>query len=229
MWCLGKITAGFIARMELILRLYALPYDPDYPVICFDERPCQLLSSPSETQGMGPGRCTRQDSEYGREGTCCVLASIEPLTGRRLVHVRRRRRNIEFTLFMKALVQKYAQAKKIKVVLDNLSTHTYTAFYQNLPADQAAELAQRIEFVYTPKKASWLNMIEIDFSALSRQCLNRRIGSLNGIVKEVFAYMKQRNEDRIKITWEFTQNDARVKLNSSYKRVNPDNAKYKKT
>lgn len=226
MWCLGKITAAFIARMELILRLYALPYDAEYPVICFDERPCQLLESPNPESSMRHGQCARQDSEYIRKGTCCVLASIEPLTGKRFVHVKRRRRNREFTAFMVQLVKQYPEAKKIKVVLDNLSTHTYGAFYQNLPAEEAALLAERIDFVYTPKKASWLNMIEIEFSALSRQCLNRRIGSLNEHVKEVFAFMKDRHERGVKINWQFTVDQARVKLNSSYRRVNEGNIKY---
>lgn len=226
MWCLGKITAGFIACMEFILRLYALPYDPQYPVICFDERPCQLLGSPNPESSMRHGRCARQDSEYIRKGTCCVLASIEPLTGKRFVHVKRRRRNREFTAFMVQLVKQYPEAKKIKVVLDNLSTHTYGAFYQNLPAEEAELLAERIDFVYTPKKASWLNMIEIEFSALSRQCLNRRIGSLNEHVKEVFAFMEDRNQRRIKINWQFTVDQAREKLNSGYRRVNEENSKY---
>jgi transposase len=226
MWCLGKITAAFIACMELILRLYALPYDPQYPVICFDERPCQLLGSPNPESNMRPGRCARQDSEYIRKGTCCVLASIEPLTGKRLVHVKRRRRNREFTAFMIQLAKQYPDAKKIRVVLDNLSTHTYGAFYQNLSAEEAAQLAERIQFVYTPKKASWLNMIEIEFSALSRQCLNRRIGSLNEHVKEVFAFMKNRDEQGVKINWQFTIDKAREKLNSGYRRVNEENKKY---
>lgn len=229
MWCLGKITAAFLARMEFILRLYALPYDAEYPVVCFDERPCQLLGSPNPETPMRNGRCARQDSEYIRKGTCCVLASIEPLTGKRLVHVRRRRRNREFTAFMLQLAQQYPQAKKIKVVLDNLSTHTYAALYQNLPAEQAEELAQRIEFVYTPKKASWLNMIEIEFSALSRQCLNRRIGSLNEHVQEVLAFMQDRHERGVRINWQFTVDQARDKLNSGYTRVNGENKKYKKT
>lgn len=212
--------------MELILGLYALPYDPDYPIICFDERPCQLLGSPNPESSMGPGQCARQDSEYVRKGTCCVLASIEPLTGKRLVHVKRRRRNKEFTAFMVQLAEQYPEAEKIKVVLDNLSTHTYGAFYQNLPAEEAAQLAGRIEFVYTPKKASWLNMIEIEFSALSRQCLNRRIDSLNEHVNEVFAFMKNRHEQRIKINWQFTVEKARKKLNSGYRRVNEANVEY---
>lgn len=226
MWCLGRITSKFIACMEFILRLYALPYDPQYPVICFDERPCQLLDSPNPETSLRPGRCVRQDGEYIRKGTCCVLASIEPLTGKRFVHIKRRRRNQEFTAFMVQLAEQYPAAKKIKVVLDNLSTHTYGAFYQNLPAEEAARLAEKIEFVFTPKKASWLNMIEIEFSALSRQCLNRRISSLNKHVKEVFAFMKDRHERRIKINWQFTVDQAREKLNSGYRRVNEENNKY---
>lgn len=213
--------------MELILRLYALPYNPDYPIVCFDERPCFLMGNTVEGLDMEPGKVAKQDYEYTRHGSACILAAIEPLSGKRLVHLRRRRTRKEFTLFMKSLAANYPEAIKIIVILDNLNTHGFDSFYQLLLAEQAESLAQRFEFVYTPKKASWLNMIEIEFSALSRQCLNRRISSINQLAKEVFAYFKERNDQRIPITWQFTQSQARQKLNRHYVKVNPLNLIYK--
>lgn len=229
MWCLKKLTAGFIACMELILQLYALPYDPQYPVVCFDERPCQLLASVTPDEPMQPGKSRRQDSEYKRCGTCCVLASIEPLTGRRIVHVQPRRRNQEFALFMKDLAAAYPQAKKIKVVMDNLSTHSYGALYQHFTAEQAFRLRNKLEFIYTPKKASWLNMIEIEFSALSRMCLNRRIPTIDALKKAVVIFMDERTRKGIKITWQFTVDKAREKMASAYEKVFEGNKKYVKT
>lgn len=229
MWCLKKLTARFIACMELILQLYALPYDPQYPVVCFDERPCQLLASVTPDDPMKPGKCRRQDSEYKRCGTCCVLASIEPLTGRRIVHVKPRRRNQEFALFMQDLAGAYPQAKRIKVVLDNLSTHSYAALYQHLPAEQAFRLMNKLEFIYTPKKASLLNMIEIEFSALSRMCLNRRIATIDELKKAVVTFMEKRTRKGIKISWQFTVAKAREKMSSAYEKVFEGNNKYNKT
>jgi len=229
MWCLKKLTAGFIASMELILQLYALPYDPQYPVVCFDERPCQLLASVTPDEPMQPGKCQRQDSEYKRCGTCCILASIEPLTGKRIVQVQTRRRNKEFALFMQELARAYPQATRVKVVLDNLSTHTYAAFYQHLPATEAFALMNKLEFVYTPKKASWLNMIEIEFSALSRMCLNRRIPTLEELNNAVVTFMEDRTKKGVKITWQFTVAKAREKMNRAYAKVFQGNEQYIKT
>ena len=213
--------------MELILRLYALPYNPDYPVVCFDERPCVLHDHTVKGLDMQPGKLAKEDYEYTRKGSACVLAAIEPLSGKRLVHVRRRRTRKEFTLFMKNLAALYPDAIKIIVILDNLNTHGFDSFYEWLRAEQAEYLAQRFEFVYTPKKASWLNMIEIEFSALSRQCLKRRIASINHLAKEVVAYFKERNDLRIPISWQFTNGHARQKLNRHYTKVNPLNLIYK--
>jgi len=229
MWCLKKLTAGFIACMELILQLYAKPYNPQYPVVCFDERPCQLLASVTPDEPMQPGRCQRQDSEYKRCGTCCVLASIEPLTGKRIVHVQARRRNKEFALFMQELAAAYPEANRVKVVMDNLSTHSYAALYQHLPAEQAFRLMNKLEFIYTPKKASWLNMIEIEFSALSRMCLNRRIATIEELKNAVVAFMDERTRKAIKISWQFTITKARDKMSSAYEKVFTGNKKYIKT
>lgn len=213
--------------MEIILRLYLLPYNPSKPVICFDERPCFLIGNKVEGLEMEAGHPARENYSYTKHGSCCVLAAIEPKTGKRLAHIRRKRRKKEFAKFMKHLAKIYADAEKIFVVLDNLNTHDFSAFYQEFCAEEAAALVERFEFIYTPKNASWLNMIEIEFSALSRQCLNRRIASINELGKEVLQYFKERNDKGIKIDWQFSIEVARKKLNKHYAKVNSENLKYK--
>jgi transposase len=211
--------------MEKILSIYALSYDQEYPVVCFDERPCFLIGNTVQGLEMKQGQVAKENYAYSKHGSCCVLASIEPLSGQRLVHVRKQRRKLEFAVFMKNLAALYPSAKKIRLVLDNLNTHNASSFYEVFPAKEAAELAERFEFIYTPKSASWLNMIEIEFSALSRQCLNRRIPSINTLASEVFTYMQDRNDKQVKITWQFTLEDAREKLNRHYAKVNFINKK----
>ena len=169
------MTSRFIAKMEQILWLYALPYDPLYPVVCFDERPCFLIGDTVEPLAMQSGQVRKEHYAYAKLGSCALLAAIEPLTGNRLAQVHDQRTKKEFTLFCLALAAAYPQAKEIRLVLDNLNTHDTSAFYEHLPADEAFALAQRFDFFFTPKSASWLNMIEIEISALARLCLNRRI------------------------------------------------------
>lgn len=222
------MTARFLARLEIILRLYCLPYNKDYPVVCFDERPCFLIGDTVEALDMEPGKVAKQNYAYSKHGSCCVLAAIEPLTGKRLAHVRKKRTKKEFALFMMALAVAFPQAIKIKVVLDNLNTHGYSAFYEQFDAATAAWLTDKIEFIFTPKSASWLNMIEIEFSALSRQCLDRRIPCMKKLESEVLTFFKERSQKGIKINWQFTQEQAREKLNRRYSEVNSANLKYKK-
>ena len=225
-WCIRKITAEFLARLEIILRLYLLPYNEEYPVVCFDERPCFLIGDVVEGLAMQQGKVAKENYAYSKHGSCCVLAVIEPLTGKRFAHVRKQRRKKEFAIFMQELCTLYPNAKRIKVVLDNLNTHGYSSFYQEFNAEVAAQLTQKIEFIYTPKSASWLNMIEIEFSALSRQCLNRRIPCMKKLESEVLTYFKERTQKGIKINWQFTQEQARKKLNRRYSKVNSVNEKY---
>ena len=226
-WCIRKVSARFLARLEIILRLYLQPYKEAYPVVCFDERPCFLIGDVVKGLEMKPGQVAKENYSYSKHGSCCVLAAIEPLTGKRLAHVRTKRKKKQFALFMQDLANQYPNAKRIRVVLDNLNTHGYSAFYETFDAQRAAELTQKIEFIFTPKNASWLNMIEIEFSALSRQCLNRRISSINELSKEVFSYFNERSEKGVKITWQFTCQAARKKLNRHYTKVNPLNQKFK--
>ena len=214
--------------MENILWLYALAYDPRYPVVCFDERPCFLIGDAVEPLAMQSGKVRKEHYAYEKHGSCALLAAIEPLTGNRLAQVQSRRTKKEFTLFFQALAAAYPEAKKIRVVLDNLNTHDVSAFYEHLPADEAFALAQRFEFYFTPKSASWLNMIEIEFSALARLCLNRRIPTIEKLESEVMAIIADRKQKQIKINWQFSIEACREKLNTRYSVVNDANSKFNK-
>jgi DDE superfamily endonuclease len=203
--------------MEEVLDLYEEPYDALGPVICFDERPCQLIGEVRDPLPMKPGSIERFDSEYERGGVCWVLMSFEPLTGWREVVVTERRRKQEFAHSMRRLVEEhYSQAQKIRVVLDNLSTHTGAAFYESFPAEQAHRLAQRIEFCYTPVHGSWLNMVEIEISVLVRQCLKRRLPDMETLEREATAWCTERNRLGASVDWRFRTEDARIKLRSLY-------------
>lgn len=224
---MGQITSRFIARMELILWLYALPYDPLYPVVCLDERPCFLIGDVVEPLAMQTGQVRKEHYAYAKLGSCALFAAIEPLTGNRLAQVHKRRTKKEFALFCQAVAAAYPEATKIRLVLDNLNTHNASAFYENLPADEAFALAQRFEFFYTPKSASWLNMIEIEFSALARLCLKRRIPTVEQLESELMAIIAERTQKRLKIKWQFSLDACRQKLNSRYSLVNDANSKFK--
>ena len=214
--------------MEQILWLYALPYDPDYPVVCLDERPCFLIGDIVEPIAMQTGQVRKEHYAYEKLGSCALFAAIEPLTGQRIAQIHKQRRKKEFALFCQAVAAHYPEAVKIRLVLDNLNTHNTSAFYENLPADEALALAQRFEFFYTPKSASWLNMIEIEFSALARLCLNRRIPTMEQLESELITLVAERSAKRIKINWQFSIETAREKLNSHYSIVNGANVKFKK-
>jgi len=212
--------------MERILWLYSLPYDPLYPVVCFDERPCFLIGDIVDSLALQSGQVRKEHYAYEKNGSCALLAAIEPLTGLRLAQVYRRRTKKEFTVFCQHISDAFPQAKQIRFVMDNLNTHKVGAFYDHLPADEAWALAQRFQFNYTPKSASWLNMIEIEFSALSRLCLNRRIPTIEQLQTEVMTLIERRSQQQIKINWHFSIDDCREKLNSKYAIVNEANAKF---
>lgn len=217
----------FLARMEKILHLYSLPYDPRFPVVCFDERPCFLIGDVVQPINTQPGKVAKEHYSYSKNGSCSLLASIEPLTGQRLAMVYERRTKKEYALFLKELAKSYPDAEKIILVQDNLNTHNESSLYETFDAKEAFEIAQRFECFYTPKSASWLNMIEIEFSALSRQCLNRRIPSMEQLEKEVIAIVKERMEKKILINWQFSITTAREKLKKGYSKVNPENENVK--
>ena len=223
------MASTFIARMEQILSLYALPYSAAYPVICFDERPCFLVGDRVAGLEMKAGQAKREHYAYEKHGSCALLMAIEPKTAERLARVFDRRTKREYAQFMKELAERYPEARKIRVVQDNLNTHSASSFYETFSAEEAFALAQRFEFYYTPKSASWLNMIEIEFSALSKQCLNRRIATKEELTKEVLSLVKEREEKGVKIDWQFSIESARGKLNRHYRQINADNAQYQKT
>ena len=213
--------------MERILWLYALAYDPDYPVVCFDERPCFLIGDKVDPIAMQEGKVRKEHYAYEKNGSCTLFAAIEPLTGNRLGQVHRYRTRKEFTLFCQTLSAIYPDAKKIRLVLDNLNTHNSGAFYANLPADEAFALAQRFDFWFTPKSASWLNMMEIEFSALARLCLHRRIPTMEKLESEVLTLIADRRQKQIKINWQFSIETCREKLNARYSIVNDANSKFR--
>ncbi len=215
--------------MEQILALYTLPYDPTYPVVCFDERPCFLIGDRLTPVPMQSGKVRKQHYTYEKLGSCALLAAIEPLTGRRLGQVHAQRTKREYTLFCQALAALYPDAIKIRLVQDNLNTHNASSFYEHLPAAEAYALAQRFEFIYTPKTASWLNMIECEFAVISRLCLNRRIPTMEQLRVEVLALLDERSCKQITISWQFSLQAARSKLNSHYTRVHPHNEEYQET
>lgn len=212
--------------MERILWLYSLPYDPAYPVVCFDERPCFLIGDAIDPIAMQTGQVRKEHYAYQKNGSCALLAGIEPLTGKRLAIVEPQRTKKEFTMACQMIADAYPKAKQIRLVLDNLNTHKQSSFYDHLPADEAWFLAQRFEFNYTPKSASWLNMIEIEFSALSRRCLNRRIPTLEELENEILTFFSLREKKQVKINWMFSIDDCREKLNSKYAIVNSSNSKF---
>jgi hypothetical protein len=204
--------------MEEVLDLYEEPYDPLHPVVCFEERPCQLIGDVRDPLPMKPGHIERFDSEYERGGVCWVLMSFEPLSGWRELVVSERRRKKEFAHSMRRLAEEhYPKARKIRVVLDNLSTHSGgAAFYESFPPEQAPHLARRIEFCYTPVHGSWLNMVEVEISVLVRQCLKRRLPDIETLGREATAWCADRNRLGASVDWRFRTEDARMKLRSLY-------------
>lgn len=223
------MNALFIARMENILWLYSLPFDERFPVVCFDERPCFLIGETVQGIEMKAGQPKRENYAYEKLGSCALLATIEPLTGKRVADVFARRTKREFALHLQKVAAEYPKAAKIRMVLDNLNTHNASSFYETFPAEEAFRLSQLFEFYYTPPKASWLNMIEIEFSAIARLCLKRRIASQQELEREVLAIVKERTENKVLIDWQFSIEKARKKLNRHYEKVNQENDKYQET
>lgn len=213
---MAKVGADFAWRMEDVLDTYAHPYDVAYPVICFDEKSYQLQDHVNAPQPAAPGRLRRIDYEYKRCGTANLFMAFEPLTGQRCVSVTERRGNAEFTAQMQCLHLRYPHAAKIRVVLDQLSTHSPAAFYQYLPPDEARQLTQRFEWIYTPKHASWLNMAEMEWSVLERQCLGQRLHSEQALIDQVTAWQSERNRQVIAVNWQFSAITARQTMTRHY-------------
>lgn len=203
--------------MEDVLDLYAEAPDPARPLVCFDEQPVVLRADAHPGAPCAPGHPARVDYEYVREGTCACLLAVAPHEGWRHVEVTARRANGDFARALRWLADtRYPDAAVIRVVLDNLSTHTPAAFYQTFDAAEARRLTQRFEFHYTPKHASWLNMAEVEFAVLTRQCLGRRLATRERVAQEVAAWEAARNAAAATVTWGFTTPAARAKLARHY-------------
>lgn len=203
--------------MEDVLDLYAEPYAPRHPVVCFDELPYQLLDQVYPPQAAQPGQCRREDYEYIRAGTCNLFISFQPLQGWRHVDVTAQRTAADFAHQMRALVDvHFPEAERIRVVLDNLNTHTPAALYQTFPPTEARRLTEKLEFHYTPKHGSWLNMVEIELSVLARQCLDQRLPDRVSVAQVVTPWEARRNASRATVDWRFRVQDARTKLSELY-------------
>jgi len=217
MWCITKITREFRRRMYKVLDLYSHPFDPKKPTVCIDEKSKQLIANNCEPIAMRPGKPQKIDYEYQRNGTRNIFVAVEPLAGKHIIKVTKRRTKKDFANFIKELVTKvYEKAVEINIVLDNLNTHFKKSFYEAFPKNEADEILNKINFCYTPKHASWLNMAEIEISILEEECIGRRIGSEKILKEEIDAWEKRANEMKRKIKWCFTKRDAYRKMNHHY-------------
>jgi len=217
MWCIPKVDAEFVARMEDVLALYAETPDPSRPVVCFDETPRQLIGEARVPVRATPGKRARFDYEYVRNGTANVFMFVDANEPWRHAKVTDRRTCVDFAECMRDLVDAhYPNAERIRVVLDNLSAHSAAALYQAFPPREARRILSRLEFHFTPKHASWLNMVEIEIGVMAQQCLARRIPEKAMLVSEIAKWERRRNAERARIKWMFTVERAREKMGSAY-------------
>lgn len=219
MWCVAEMTPEYVGRMHKVVDTYGLPHDPAKPVVCVDEKSKQIISdSPNrEPIPMKPGSPEKVDYEYVRKGTCNLFVAVEPKGGKRVIEVTERRTKKDFVKFIRHLANVvYKKATKISIVLDNLNTHFEKSFIDILGTKTAKKLLKRVEFIYTPKHASWLNIAEIEIGIMDKQCLNRRFNDLDIIKSEVKAWSKKRNKDKKKFNWTFTKEKADLKLGKYY-------------
>ena len=206
--------------MEDILEVYHRPYDPDYPVVCMDESSKQLVADVVTPIPASPGKPKRIEYEYIRKGVAQIFLATEPLTGALTIHVKRRRTSQDWAEFIKHLLDNcYPDAKKMVLVMDNLNTHGIASLYATFAPAEALRLASRLEIHYTPKNGSWLNVAEIEFSALSVQCLDRRFEDKNALITEIAAWEAYRNARRRPVNWQFKTADARIKLKGLYPQI----------
>jgi len=217
MWCIPQVDAEYVARMEDVLDLYAEEPDPKHPVVCFDESPVQLIGEVREPIPAAPGRLERYDCEYKRNGTANLFVFLDVHQPWRKIKITESRAAVDFAACMRELADvHFPKAERIRIVLDNLSTHSAGALYQAFPAPEARRVLRRLEFHYVPKHASWLNMVEIEIGVLAGQCLDRRIESIKQLAAETAAWEKQRNAASARIKWMFTTDKARAKMGRAY-------------
>ncbi len=220
MWCIPKVDGEYVARMEDVLDLYAEPSDPDRPVVCFDESPVQQIAEIRVPVAPGPDRPGRVDYEYKRNGTANLFVFLDAHEPWRHVKVTDRRTCADFAECMRDLVDThYPTASCIRVVMDNLSAHSASALYQAFPPEEARRILRRLEFHFVPKHASWLNMVEIEIGVLKGQCLDRRIGDRENLLREVATWEAKRNAAGARVNWMFTVEKARKKMNRAYPEV----------
>ena len=218
-WCIPEVGAEFVAPMEDLLDLYAEPYDPARPVICFDESPKQLIGEVREPIPPQPSAPARQDTEYKRNGVRNLMMICEPKRGWRDVLIMQRRTRIDFAHAMRHIVECYPDAEVIRVVLDNLNTHKTASLYEAFQPEEARAISRKLEFHYTPKHGSWLNIAELELAVLSNMCLSQRIADEETLRREVEANVRERNANAIPVKWKFSTQDARRKLARLYPRV----------
>ena len=203
--------------MEDVLEVYQRPYNPEYPVVCMDESPKQLIGDVHPPIPIKPGSVEKIDAEYVRNGTIEIFIEVEPLAGKRHVAITEHRTKLDWAAQMKEMLDiRYSAAKKVVLVMDNLNTHSTASFYEAFPPEEARRLAERLEIHYTPKHGSWLNIAEIELSVLQGQCLNRRIADIETMRNEVDSWQTNRNNQIKKINWQFTTDKARTKLKRLY-------------
>lgn len=214
MWCIGKIDGEYRERMYHLIKLYEKNYDPENPVICFDEKSKQLLG---HTEKPLMGKITREDYHYKRNGTRNIFMAVEPKGGRRLTEVTQYRKKPDFAKFIRRLTdEEYPYVKKLHLVMDNLNTHNESSFYETFKKEEAERILKRIEFHYTPKHASWLNMAEIEIGVMDRQSINGRIRDGGMLKRRIAVWTGQRNFMKAKISWSFTKEKADRKLGKYY-------------
>jgi transposase len=217
MWCIPQVDGEYVARMEDVLDLYAEEPDPKHPVVCFDESPTQLIGEVRQPIPAEPGQLERYDCEYKRNGTANLFILLDAHRSWRKVKVTDRRAAEDFAACMRELTDvHFPEAERIRVVLDNLSTHSAGSLYQAFPPCEAHRVLRRLEFHHVPKHASWLNMVEIEIGVLRSQCLDRRIATQEQLVSEIAAWERQRNASRARIKWMFTTEKARAKMGRAY-------------
>ena len=210
-------NSDFVAHMESVLDVYKTPYDKRYPVVCMDESPKQLIKQTRIPIARKPGQDAKEDYEYSRQGVANIFIANEPLKGKRYIRIKKSKTKKDWAYFVRYIAdQLYPRAVKIRLVMDNLNTHTPSALYETFPPEEAKRIWDRFEFIYTPKHGSWLNMAEIELNVLMGQCLNRRIDAMTTIRKEVRAWEKDRNNKKAKINWQFKTDNARIKLKRLY-------------
>lgn len=217
MWCITAITQQYRERMYKLLDLYATAYDKDFPVVCMDEKSKQLIMDTRKAIPLKPGSLEKYDYEYKRNGTRNIFVAVEALAGKRRIKVTRTRKKGDFAHFIKEVIdQDYPQAKKVRLVLDNLNTHFSSSFHETFSKEEAERILGKIDFYYTPKHGSWLNMAEIEINMMDRECLARRIGEAEKLISEINHWTDNRNHAKKKIYWTFTKQDADKKLSKYY-------------